>query len=155
MPKLRDDNFAVTSDKTGLYNCAAYAVGVREFQVWPERRGGVRWPDELPVGETLDVFIQYFEGHGFSVATSEDVLPATGVERVAIYTLRSGNVGHVARQDPQRGVWHSKLGIHEDIEHLHPADVESDQNGDVALIMERGYRYPEPPPDPLYVAGFR
>ena len=59
-----------------------------------------------------------------------------GYEKVAVYSDKSGSPKHVSRQKAD-GIWTSKLGRLEDIEHHGPEDLEGGLYGSVAVFMRR------------------
>ncbi|PWT78411.1 MAG: hypothetical protein C5B58_15330 [Acidobacteria bacterium] len=91
------------------------------------------WPVGVPRQLTLEVFKAAFATLGFEECHSGDL--ETGVEKIAIYTLR-GKPTHAARQ-LRDGRWVSKLGLEEDIEHQTVNGVSGDIYGCVAVYMKR------------------
>ena len=81
----------------------------------------------------MEAFRQVFVMHGYAVCDQID--PEPGYEKIAIFTDADGCPTHAARQ-LSSGVWTSKLGRLEDIEHaLH--DLEGTEYGSVVLLMKR------------------
>ena len=84
----------------------------------------------------MEAFRLAFVVHGYAVCDQIDVEP--GYEKIAIFADPDGCPTHAARQ-LSSGVWTSKLGRLEDIEHaLH--DLEGAEYGSVFLIMKRPLR---------------
>jgi hypothetical protein len=115
-PNLKRLGFTRKS-KPAYHNCAAFVVGDFKRRWWPGEYDPVwsddYWPDTEPNDESLDAFVA-----GLAVA---DYVPCTdgdkedGFEKVAIYAA-TGIVKHVAWQQ-EDGMWKSKLGPDEDIQH--------------------------------------
>lgn len=104
---------------------------------------GVVWPSQLDMSASLDNFREFFALFGFEEWPVDAIEHNKGVEKIALYVSR-GEVQHVARQHPDTGLWQSKMGPEEDIEHRHPNDVVGNQCGQVAALMGRGYQLPDP-----------
>lgn len=105
-----------TSDATPSYNCIAWAAGKTNQPWWPIAVvKGYHWPSGLPKDEeTVANFTRAFETEGYEVCISSQIEP--GFEKVAIYADADRNPLHAARSLP-KGVWSSKIGDEEDIEH--------------------------------------
>jgi hypothetical protein len=132
-PRLQKATFRVTSDADAVYNCIAWAAGVTNDWWWPlEDPTEAYWPEGIPRERTVEAFRDVFATLGYTVCSSEELEP--GFEKIALFTA-SNLPTHAARQLPS-GLWTSKLGQGEDIEHgLH--DLEGDLYGTVALVMQR------------------
>lgn len=127
----------VTSVETDDYNCAAWALGDDQRQVWPLPPGAptnrtYHWPPSARREETVDAAIEGLAEYGFEEcphATLEE-----GYAKVAIYATAAGKLTHFARQ-LANGVWTSKLGDLEDIVHATLADVECTDYGQVRAYV--------------------
>jgi hypothetical protein len=129
-PRLTPDNHRPTSPPATEYNCVAWAAGDSENWWQP----GIYWPVEPPPADYgLGTLEAAFEGMGFEPCDDEG--PEAGFEKVALYGS-SLFYTHAARQLPS-GMWTSKLGKAEDIEHDTPDVVAGGVYGDVARIMRR------------------
>ena len=128
-------HYSVTSPSTDDYNCIAWAAGRDDVWAWPGRERYHWWPPNLPRVSTVEAIAAWFISIGYeAVASSEAEL---GYERVAIYANTDGLPTHVARQLPD-GSWTSKIGMLEDIRHLSPRVLETDQGyGYVKLVLRR------------------
>jgi hypothetical protein len=71
---------------------------------------------------------------GYAPCDTPELEP--GSEKLALYADARGEPTHVARQ-LLSGVWTSKLGAAEDIEHNSPADLEGPIYGRVAQYLRR------------------
>ncbi|HJZ94380.1 MAG TPA: hypothetical protein VKE40_26185 [Gemmataceae bacterium] len=135
-PRLTPANHRVTSPATTDYNCIAWAAG--DTAHWWEP--GRFWPlsvgrDEFGVG-ALETAFRHL---GFEPCESE--APEPGFEKVALYAESALHYTHAARQ-LATGLWTSKLGGAEDIEHDSPDDVAGGVYGEVVQFMKRPIRSP-------------
>jgi hypothetical protein len=105
----------VTSGASSEYNCFAWAVYYTDRWLQPDVPFGF-WPADIPRPRqlTLNTLTAVYAKDGFERCDSGDHEP--GFEKIAIYTDRRGLPRHAARQLAS-GVWTSKLGEAEDIEH--------------------------------------
>lgn len=136
-PLLREDNHTIRSDTTIDYNCIAYAAGYNNRIWWP----GVPickysfWPKGCPNRETLDAFVYAYEAIGYTPCGKDSELEEQ-FEKIVIY-CKEGEVKHAARQR-RDGLWVSKLGEEEDIEHDLEA-LDGPHYGERVLYMKRHY----------------
>lgn len=130
-PFFTDDNHHVTSPKTPLYNCIAWAAGDDRHWWWPAP--GCYWPDNAPQQETIDSFVVAFGSLGYVICNDYNF--EQGYEKVVLYAL-NGKPTHMARQIAD-GSWASKLGKSFDIEHQHPDVVTGNLYGASILVMRR------------------
>jgi hypothetical protein len=139
---IRPGNFQCTSNRTSHlpcwgYNCIAWAAGKTDKWWWPiEGEPCAFWP--IPVNSkdpvTLGEFIKAFESEGFSVCRNSRF--ENGFEKVAIYVDSDGEPTHAARLLPS-GVWTSKMGQGEDIEHETLHVVEGEAYGTAKAFLKR------------------
>lgn len=129
-PRLTVDNHRVTSPPTTAYNCVAWSAG--DVNHWWQPGGF--WPVDVRADDaSVAALIHAFESLGY--ATCEGDRLEEGFEKVAVYG--SGMFyTHAARQLPS-GLWTSKLGRAEDIEHDTPGTVAGGLYGEVVQIMRR------------------
>jgi hypothetical protein len=141
-PRLRG-RYRVTSPRTSDYNCFAYAADAREQQTnWSPSVSGLGrefWPQGVRRALTLAAFIDAYASVGYSVCEDGGLDPA--LEKIALYVV-SGEPRHAARQLPS-GLWTSKIGFYEDIEHELGA-LEGDDYGLVEQILARPRVTPTP-----------
>jgi hypothetical protein len=121
---------SITSPRTRLYNCIAFAAGETHRWWWPV---AAYWPAGIPNEETIDAFVAAFGTLGYS--TCEDGNLETGFVKVAIYVDQSGTPTHMARQLIS-GKWTSKCGSLEDIEH-DTLEILGDLYGVVTQFLRR------------------
>jgi hypothetical protein len=143
---VRPDNFSCSSDRTdnlpcGGYNCIAWAAGKTDRWWWPINDPCAFWPIPIdPIDPvTLPQFIKAFESEGYAVCM--DWSYEKGFEKVAIYVDSNDEPTHAARLLPG-GVWTSKMGNGEDIEHSTLQVVEGQAYGRAKAFLRR--------PDPKF-----
>ncbi len=139
------NDFQCRSDPDDDYNCIAWALGKTNHFWWPRNEAGYYWPPGLPKepisGETVDNFIAAFKTEGY--------LPCShsGVERkyqkIALFVSAYGRRKHAACL-LETGIWSSKLGPSEDIEHATLKCLEGRTYGRVRMFFKK--RRPEYPP---------
>jgi hypothetical protein len=134
-PGLTKSGFLVTSPATRDYNCIAWAADDTTRWWWPDRdpnNDAIFWPESVVAEETLDAFLAVFTLLGYAEGCDEAL--ESGFEKVALFA-NAGVPTHAARQLPS-GLWTSKLGLREDIQHeLHA--LSGAEYGAVVLIMKR------------------
>ncbi len=139
-PHLRAAGYSRESPATPVYNCFAWAAG--QTMAWWEpaapdiipHLGPTFWPAGVPNELALDSFVQAFSTLGYEECETADLEP--GHEKVALYVDADGDPSHAARQ-LRSGVWTSKIGELEDIEHPTLRAVEGPAYGRVARILKR------------------
>lgn len=129
-PLLQADSDPVCSDPTEEYNCIAFAAGVRDE--WWQHFPGYRWPASTR-SPYISSLIEVFATLGYEICN--DGSPEESYEKVALYA-RDGRWKHAAHQR-EDGVWESKLGESEDIEHLTAEMLEGELYGEVQTYMRR------------------
>lgn len=133
------------SDRTKSYNCIAWAAGKTNVPWWPIDLAPYFWPQGLPRGvETLENFINAFRSEGYLPCIDGSIQP--GFEKIAIYVDDKDVPTHAARSLPT-GVWTSKLGDEEDIEHSTLRAVEGRIYGKVKAFLQRALGTITPPPN--------
>jgi hypothetical protein len=131
-PRLNRSNYKIKSPATPTYNCIAWAADSTTRPWWPLRPNW-HWPAGVPSQETLDAFISAFVTLGYEPCVSPSL--ELGYEKIAIFA--DGPLPkHAARQLPS-GMWTSKLGSAEDIEHAALDLLEGVTYGRVAAILCR------------------
>ncbi len=144
LPRLKGRLYSITSEETPFddmtrdpYNCHAWALGDNKHWYDPARaRRWIRWPEGIPRNDTVPAFEALYARVGYEPCDDGEL--EDGWEKIAIYIddVR-GLVTHSARQNAM-GLWLSKLGYLEDIEHLTVDDVGGpDGYGHVARYMKR------------------
>lgn len=136
----QDDMFHLTSPSTRDYNCLAWAIGRKDFWMWPNTDGHIKepdeyWPENVPNDERPDTLVKAYETFGFKV--SENANQEEAYEKIALYKSPDGSTfTHAARQLPD-GTWTSKLSYWEDIQHGTPQSLEGEIYGQVYCYMKR------------------
>jgi hypothetical protein len=142
-PKIDPTVDRVTSCATDAYQCVAWAAKDKT-RVWegpPARRSPNYWPPGVnprtPAG-----WVEVLKLEGYLTSTQDRSLEP-GIEKVAIYVKSDWTEAlHVARQLPS-GLWTSKLGFEEDIEHATLEALEDGMYGSIGVILQRPARYEE------------
>jgi len=139
---IRSDNFVCRSDRTCHlpcwgYNCIAWAAGKKDRWWWPIAGDPCAfWP--IPIDSidpvALNQFIKAFEFEGYRVCKNARF--ENGFEKVAIYVDGNGEPTHAARMLPN-GVWTSKMGRGEDIEHETLVVIEGKIYGKAKEFLKR------------------
>ena len=129
-PKLSGGNFRVTSPKDAAYNCVAWAAG--ETNAWWDHLDGY-WPENIKRGGAVTAYVDVFVSLGFEQCATSEYEP--GFEKVAVFG-NGGQFTHAARQLPS-GLWTSKLGSLEDIEHQDLASVSIPDYGRPVQFLRR------------------
>jgi hypothetical protein len=123
----------VTSPPDDLYNCIAWAAGDPHRWWWPDPYHERHWPAGAPRNEPLAAFRAAFTMLGYEPCAVDEREP--DFEKVALFADPDLFPTHAARQLPD-GLWTSKLGELEDIQHaLH--DLEGMAYGAVVQVMRR------------------
>jgi hypothetical protein len=135
LPRLKPANHNISSDSCGGYNCFAWAAG--ETHRWWEPTERYYWPLDRREW-TLSGFVKAFATKGY-VKCANGLLEH-GTEKIAIYATKEDRgrlvPEHAARQLDD-GRWTSKVGIHEDINHLSLKDVNCREYGSAVRFMKR------------------
>jgi|HubBroStandDraft_4_1064222.scaffolds.fasta_scaffold875356_2 hypothetical protein len=138
LPNLKTSDYKETSKSTISYNCLAWAAEE------PKRRwdpNSYYWPLGVPREITKEAFISAFATKGYEVCA--DPYPELGFQKIAIYFDKEGDPTHAARQ-LENGLWTSKLGDYEDVEHK-TLECMKDY-GEAAVYMRRPRQGPDHPP---------
>jgi hypothetical protein len=138
---LLPGSFKCSSDPTGHlpcwgYNCIAWAAGKTDKWWWPIADPCAFWPIPLDPKDPVSVaqFIKAFATERYAVCRHGRF--ENGYEKVAIFVDPSGEPTHAARLLPN-GVWTSKMGRGEDIEHPALVVVEGRLYGTVKVFLKR------------------
>jgi hypothetical protein len=110
--RLSYSQYKITSDEDPDYNCIAWAAGDDEGWWWPDR--DAYWPPGIPREDNIDTFIAAFQTLGYVLC--RDGIYQEGFIKIAIFADADSIPTHAARQ-LSNGIWTSKCGELEDIEH--------------------------------------
>jgi hypothetical protein len=133
-PELGRTLWSVTSPRSRLYNCVAWAAEDDTRWWWPGPTHDSYWPVGAPREATVEAFIAAFALLGYDVCERADRGLDPGYEKVAIYA-KADEPTHVARQ-LSTGEWTSKCGGLEDITHTLEA-LAGDRYGAPVVVMRR------------------
>jgi hypothetical protein len=132
-PALNPENSRVTSPQTQAYNCFAWAAGDAERWWQPDSFGIYYWPPSAGSDVSIASVEAAYACLGYSPCKSGSLEP--GVEKIAVYADATGRPTHATRQ-LKNGLWTSKCGAYEDIEHELLA-LSGKEYGNVELFMQR------------------
>jgi hypothetical protein len=131
-PALKTSGYSKSSEDDPAYNCFAFAVH-DTGQFWQKLAvRGYYWP--LERDDRLADWIKALELNNYVLTDSWDL--EAGFEKVSIYVNKEGSPEHVSRQ-LESGIWTSKIGRREDIEHPHLAALEGQEYGKATVVMKR------------------
>lgn len=130
-PNLKDTGYQITSPKNRKYNCIAWAVGDQN-RWWQPEPAIFYWPTGVAREISVGAYVAAFAAVGFTECDNNQV--ETGFEKIALYALNNRPT-HAARQ-LNNGLWTSKLGQLEDIEHALDG-LTGDKYGVVVKLLKR------------------
>lgn len=138
-----DDLFEITSPQTPNYNCLAWACKYKDRWMQPPSIGtspaldGVSyWPKDAIEGLEIDCLVDAFQKEGFEIC--DNWQHEENFQKAALYVI-DGNWTHASRE-LRKGVWTSKLGCSNDIQHGTPYSVEGINYGQVYCIMKKPFK---------------
>ena len=130
-PGLRYDlGFQITSPSNHDYNCIAWALGKDDCWMWPEEdaEGVTAWPGSS-VDTDIQSLMEAFKRLGFEECDDECL--EEGKLKIALYCYPgTTECTHAARQ-LANGLWTSKLGESNDIQHSTPYTIQGRLYGNV------------------------
>lgn len=133
-PGLARTHFRFTSPDDHGYNCFAFAADETKRNWHPSAFAGLYWPPGVPQEASVQSFIAAYASLGYALGATRE--HEAGVEKVAIYADGDTPL-HAARQ-LRSGLWTSKLGKREDIEH-ELEGLEGEMFGRVVAILSRPF----------------
>ena len=136
-PRLRHEEYRITSDHSIRYNCVAWALGENHRWYQVGREPNWYWPPDVPADGTFESYVALFVRAGYSPCDAPDWEP--GYEKVALYADEQGEFKHVAKMKDSDS-WMSKVGSLDDIEHRTPDVFDSDRLGTVRRVLRRPVR---------------
>ena len=140
-PHIKRENCSITSAKSTVYNCIAWAAGCTDKPWWPlpAPSNDAHWPPGVPREETTEAFRKAFATLGYQVCDDGEL--EKGYTKIALYgNPKTGKPSHAARQ-LANGRWTSKLGNFYDIEHIEPSVLcgsdYTNSYGEIMLYMSK------------------
>lgn len=137
-PNLNSENHFVSSPRTRVYNCIAWAAGLNDRWLWPTT---FFWPIKTHTKESIDSFVDYFESLDFRECDDSDL--EKNYEKIALFAQenKKGRLvpTHAARQ-LDNGHWTSKMGEDVDIIHQAVDNVSGPADGNPIKFMKRHRR---------------
>lgn len=113
-PNLAKTDYNVTSPKSQEYNCFAWAAGDQERWWQPTPEDQFYWVENVLMEETLSAYVHAYKTLGYEPC--EDSSLESGYTKIVLYINTEDIPTHAARQ-LESGLWTSKIGALEDIEH--------------------------------------
>ncbi|HEX6095037.1 MAG TPA: hypothetical protein VF432_01840 [Thermoanaerobaculia bacterium] len=104
------------SPATDAYNCVAYAACIEDVWWWPDPWNQYYWPENAPREDTVSAFIKAFATLGYEPVDVGMRRFDPNVSRLAVFSRDGKRATHVCREVDD-GLWVSKLGRAEDVEH--------------------------------------
>lgn len=133
-PNLRGTLWAIKSRKTKRYNCLAWAAGEKHRR-WDLGKGAF-WPAGVKKLSGFAYLVGAFQAEGFNVC-DEDACQNydPNCDSIVLYKLNVRGM-HAARL-LDNGMWSSKLGDSEDIQHQTPEALSGIRYGVPFVYMKR------------------
>lgn len=133
-PRLKGTNWRITSRSARRYNCIAWAAGDNRRR-WDIGKGSY-WPKGAILDYCFSCLVNAYIAEGFSVCTTEEGRAFDDKFDTVVLYESSGYWEHAAKL-LKSGMWSSKLGDFEDIEHPTPESVGGTDYGEPLLYMRR------------------
>ena len=146
-PNLRTRGWQKKSERDTKYNCVAYAANDLRRK-WDSARG-YYWPPGAVREYSIAGWADAFRVLGYKPC--ESIEPEPDFEKIAIYE-KNGKPTHVARQR-ESGVWTSKLGPDEDIDHNTLDALEGEIYGRPSFFMKRRRWTPKAENEPMLISN--
>lgn len=134
-----DTKFRRSSPEDSRYNCISWAMQKKDR--WTAVPAGYRyldgvvwWPPGAQQGMDISCLVDAFEHEGYELC-DDDGFDNEWLKVALYYKPETNEWTHAARQ-LRNGVWASKLGQSNDIEHGTPYTLEGDVYGKVYCIMK-------------------
>jgi hypothetical protein len=136
-PNLAASGYEIRSEQSASYNCLSYAIGIDAISWDPFNEPDTYWPAGIKQDYTIGALVAAYRTVGF--VECDDGEPAAGFEKIAIYGSDDGTYSHAAVLR-ENGMWASKLGELEDIEHGSLDAILCEAYGTVRKFMARRSR---------------
>ena len=131
-PNLTNNNHLIISPETDDYNCIAWAYEISVRRMWPGNPD-YYWPSVVTELDELATLLQLFLDKGYEKCESGE--PEEGYKKVAIYVNEKGPQ-HAALQ-LESGLWTSKLGDLQDIQHDTLQALEGGEYGKATVFLKK------------------
>jgi hypothetical protein len=133
-PRLCGTVWAIKSRRTRRYNCLAWAAREKHRR-WDFAKGAY-WPKGVKRASGIAYLVGAFQAEGFSVCKKDDCQKYDSTADL-IVVYEKHRIGTHAARLLANGMWSSKLGDIEDVQHQTPEDVGGDEYGDPRVYMKR------------------
>lgn len=133
-PALRGTPWKIKSRKTKRYNCLAWAAREKHRR-WDFAKGAY-WPPGVKKAMGIAYLVGAFQAEGFSVCNENDCQTYDSTaDSIVVY--ERNRIGTHAARLLANGMWSSKLGDIEDVEHQTPEALSGDRYGYPRVYMKR------------------
>lgn len=137
LPNLTPENCEIKSKASRIYNCIAWAARENFRWWWPDPHGLYYWPVGIPRTVTVEVFVRAYGTLGFRLCFDGGL--EEGIEKIVLFGMgeQGAEVPTHAALQLRSGLWTSKLGVFEDINHTTPEAVSGPAYGRVICYLSR------------------
>lgn len=133
-PKLHGTPWEIKSRKTRRYNCLAWAAREKHRR-WDFTKGA-HWPPGVKRASGIAYLVGAFQAEGFSVCNESDCRKYDSTaDSIVVYEMN--RIGMHAARLLANGMWSSKLGDVEDVQHKTPEDISGTTYGNPIVYMKR------------------
>lgn len=137
-PLLRGTNWAIKSRRTRRCNCIAWAA--REKHRRWDFGDQDFWPEGVDKEDAIKYLIAAYAKFGFKVCHRDECDKYGGQHDIIVLYELNGEWLHAARM-LHNGMWSSKMGDCEDIQHETPEALSGVRYGDPTVFMKRKKGY--------------
>lgn len=133
-PGLGGTPWAIKSRRTKRYNCLAWAAREKHRR-WDFAKGAY-WPPGVKRASGIAYLVGAFQAEGFSVCNENDCQAYDSTaDSIVVYEMN--RIGTHAARLLANGMWSSKLGDLEDVQHKTPEDISGIIYGNPIVYMKR------------------
>ncbi|MGZ5481192.1 MAG: DUF7689 domain-containing protein [Pyrinomonadaceae bacterium] len=133
-PKLCGTPWAIKSRKTRRYNCLAWAAREKHRR-WDFTKGAY-WPPGVKRLSGIAYLVGAYLAEGFSVS-NQSACQSYDSTSDSIVLYERNLIGMHAARLLANGMWSSKLGDLEDVQHKTPEDISGTRYGNPIVYMKR------------------
>lgn len=133
-PRLCGTSWTIKSRKTKRYNCFAWAAREKHRR-WDFAKGAY-WPSGAKRLSGIAYLVGAYLAEGFSVCNKSDCQTYDSTaDSIVVYEMN--RIGMHAARLLANGMWSSKLGDLEDVQHKKPEDISGTTYGNPIVYMKR------------------
>lgn len=112
-PNITEEQYLLTSKRTDLYNCAAWALDIDDMWLDPSGQKYTWWPENIARDTSVSTYVELYKSYGYEICDNPS--QEDGYQKIALH-IQAGYVKHVSRQ-LRDTTWTSKLGGGYDASH--------------------------------------